>query len=148
AEATGETRWRSAPEADLRAHLAAAPRAVIERVLTPREIESLDYGYRERIWDMHLPHIRALPDVLPGLFADAARRAREAGFDGVELHYAHAYTMASFLSRLNTRDDGYGRTREGRLRLPLEVLAAVRARAGDAYTIGIRYLGDDVVEGG
>ena len=48
--------------------------------------------------------------VLPGHFAAAARRAREAGFDCVELHFAHAYTMASFLSRLNTRDDGYGGT--------------------------------------
>ena len=50
-----------------------------------------------------------------------------AGFDGVELHYAHAYTMASFLSALNTRDDGYGGPREHRVRLPLEVIAAVRA---------------------
>jgi len=148
ADATGDARWRSAPEADVRAHLASAPRPVIERALTPRELESLDYGYRERIWDTHLPHIQALPGVLPGLFADAGRRARAAGFDGVELHYAHAYTMASFLSRLNTRDDGYGVTREGRVRLPLEVLAAVRARVGDDYTVGIRYLGEDVVEGG
>jgi hypothetical protein len=147
-EATGEGRWREAAETDVRAHLAAAPRAVIERVLAPRELESLDYGYRERIWDTHLPHIRALPEVLPSLFAEAGRRAREAGFDGIELHYAHAYTMASFLSRLNTRDDGYGRTREGRIRLPLEVLRAVRARVGDAYTVGVRYLGDEVVEGG
>jgi 2,4-dienoyl-CoA reductase-like NADH-dependent reductase (Old Yellow Enzyme family) len=148
ADATDDAQWRSAAEADVRAHLAAAPRAVIERVLTARELESLDYGYRERIWDTHLPHIRALPEVLPGLFAEAGRRAREAGFDGIELHYAHAYTMASFLSRLNTRDDGYGRTRDGRVRLPLEVLRAVRARVGDDYTVGIRYLGDDVVEGG
>jgi 2,4-dienoyl-CoA reductase-like NADH-dependent reductase (Old Yellow Enzyme family) len=132
----------------VRAHLAAAARPLVERVLTPRERESLDYGHRERVWDTHLPHIRALPDVLPGLFAEAGRRAREAGFDGVELHYAHAYTMASFLSRLNTRDDGYGGTRERRVRLPLEVLRAVRARVGDDYTVGIRYLGDDVVEGG
>jgi 2,4-dienoyl-CoA reductase-like NADH-dependent reductase (Old Yellow Enzyme family) len=56
--------------------------------------------------------------------------------------------MASFLSRLNTRDDDYGRTREGRVRLPLDVLRAVRTRVGDDYTVGIRYLGDDVVEGG
>ena len=129
AVATGDDRWCAAPEADVRAHLSAAPRAVVEATLAPRELESLDYGYRERIRDTHLPHIRALPDVLPGLFADAGRRARDAGFDGVELHYAHAYTMASFLSRLNTRDDGYGGTREGRVRLPVEVLSAVRARA-------------------
>ena len=42
--------------------------------------------------------------------------AREAGFDGVELHYAHAYTMSSFLSRLNDRHDGYGGPREHRVR--------------------------------
>ena len=57
--------------------------------------------------DLELPHIRGLPAVLPGLFADAAGRAQAAGFDGVELHYAHAYTLASFLSRTNTRTDGY-----------------------------------------
>ena len=148
ANAAGDGRWRMATEAEVRAHLASAPRALIERVLAPREIESLDYGYRERIWDTHLPHIRALPEVLPSLFAEAGRRAREAGFDGIELHYAHAYTMASFLSRLNTRDDGYGRTREGRVRLPLDVLRAVRAQVGETYTVGIRDLGDDVVEGG
>ena len=148
AASTGDTRWRTASEPDVRAFLAAAPRAVVESTLAARDLESLDYGYRERIWDTHLPHIRSLPEVLPELFAAAARRAREAGFDGVELHYAHAYTMASFLSRLNTRDDGYGVTREGRVRLPLEVLAAVRARVGADYTVGIRFLGDDVVAGG
>ena len=148
AAVTGDPGWRSAPEPDVRAYLAAAPRAVIDSTLSPRALESLDVGYRERIWDTHLPHIRALPAVLPGLFADAARRSREAGFDGVELHYAHAYTMASFLSRLNTRADGYGGSREGRVRLPLEVLAAARAAVGADYTIGIRYLGDDVVAGG
>ena len=148
ATSTGDARWIAAEERELRTFLAAAPRPLIEAALTARDLESLDYGYRERIWDTDLPHIRALPVVLPGLFADAARRARAAGFDGVELHYAHAYTMASFLSRLNIRDDGYGRTREGRVRLPLEVLAAVRARVGAEYAVGIRYLGDDVVAGG
>jgi 2,4-dienoyl-CoA reductase-like NADH-dependent reductase (Old Yellow Enzyme family) len=144
----GDRRWLEAPEADVRRHLAAADRPVVEAALDARELESLDYGYRERVWDLHLPHIRELPRVLPGLFAEAGRRAREAGFDGVELHYAHAYTMASFLSRLNTRDDGYGGARPDRARLPLEVLAAVRARVGADYPVGIRYLGDDVVAGG
>jgi 2,4-dienoyl-CoA reductase-like NADH-dependent reductase (Old Yellow Enzyme family) len=151
AAAAGEPAWLEVPEAAIRAHLleaSARDRGLIDAVLTAREREALDYGYRERVTDTDLPWIRALPGALPGLFADAARRAREAGFDGVELHYAHAYTMASFLSRLNTRDDGYGGPREHRVRLPLEVLAAVRAGVGHDYVVGIRYLGDDVVEGG
>jgi 2,4-dienoyl-CoA reductase-like NADH-dependent reductase (Old Yellow Enzyme family) len=143
-----DRRWRDASDSHVREFLRTADRVTIETVLNDRELEALDFGYRERIWDVHLPHIRELPRVLPGLFADAARRAMEAGFDGVELHYAHAYTMASFLSRLNTRADGYGGPREHRVRLPLEVLAAVRERVGDDYVVGIRYLGDDVVEGG
>jgi 2,4-dienoyl-CoA reductase-like NADH-dependent reductase (Old Yellow Enzyme family) len=148
AHALSEEQWLAAPEAEVRARLGSADRALLEMVLTSRELEALDYGYRERVWDTDLAWIRELPRVLPGLFADAASRARDAGFDGVELHYAHAYTMASFLSRLNTRDDGYGRTLEGRVRLPLEVLRAVRSRVGDDYVVGIRYLGDEVVAGG
>ena len=88
-----------------------------------------------------MPHLlwkRRLPD----LFAQAARRAREAGFDGVELHYAHAYTMASFLSRLNDRADGYGGTRGNRVRLPLEVFRRVREVAGGDFPIGCRFLAD------
>jgi 2,4-dienoyl-CoA reductase-like NADH-dependent reductase (Old Yellow Enzyme family) len=151
AEALGDDRWRepaAAPEAEVRARLAAADRPLVETVLDDREREALDYGYRERVWDTHLPPVAELPRVLPELFAEAARRAREAGFDGVELHYAHAYTMASFLSRLNTRGDGYGGAREHRVRLPLEVLDAVRRRVGRDHVVGIRYLGDDVVAGG
>jgi 2,4-dienoyl-CoA reductase-like NADH-dependent reductase (Old Yellow Enzyme family) len=143
-----DARWREAEEDEVRDCLLAADRVTLETVLTDRELEALDFGYRERIWDMHLPHIKELPHVLPPLFAEAARRAHDAGFDGVELHYAHAYTMASFLSRLNSRPDGYGGTRENRVRLPLEVLAAVRNRVGADYVVGIRYLGDEVVTGG
>ncbi len=117
-------------------------------VLTPAEMEALRFGYRERVTDMELPHIRELPRVLPGLFADAAARAKDAGFDGVELHYAHAYTMASFLSRTNTRDDGYGGTRENRLRLPLEVFAEVRRRVGADFAVGCRFLADECIPGG
>jgi dimethylglycine catabolism A len=148
AAADGDDGWLVAPEAAVREHLATAPRTLVESALSPRELEALDYGYRERVWDMDLPHIQTLPQVLPGLFAEAARRARDAGFDGVELHYAHAYTMASFLSRLNVRDDGYGGTRAHRVRLPLEVLRAVRARVGEDFVTGIRYLGDEVIAGG
>jgi 2,4-dienoyl-CoA reductase-like NADH-dependent reductase (Old Yellow Enzyme family) len=151
AAAAGNDDWLTAPEPALRRRLLdalAAEPSLVDAVLTPRQREALDYGYRERVSDTHLPWVRELPRTLPGLFAAAAARARAAGFDGVELHYAHAYTMASFLSRLNTRDDGYGGPREHRVRLPLEVLAAARARVGTDYVVGVRYLGDDVVEGG
>jgi 2,4-dienoyl-CoA reductase-like NADH-dependent reductase (Old Yellow Enzyme family) len=135
-------------DAAVRAALAALPHADLLALLAPREREDLELGYRERVDDLHLPHVAELPRTLPGLFADAAERAREAGFDGVELHFAHAYTMASFLSRTNRRDDGYGITLEGRARLPLEVVAAVRARVGADYPLGCRYLSDEVIEGG
>ena len=117
-------------------------------VLSEREREDLEMGYREQVTDTHLPHIAALPEVLPGLFADAAQNAETAGFDGVELHFAHAYTMASFLSAKNDRDDGYGGSREARARLPLEVFRAVRERVSSELAVGCRFLGDEVIEGG
>jgi 2,4-dienoyl-CoA reductase-like NADH-dependent reductase (Old Yellow Enzyme family) len=120
----------------------------LAQVLSPRENEALRFGYRERVTDTDLPHIRCLPSVLPGVFAAAAARAEAAGFDGVELHYAHAYTMASFLSALNTRTDGYGITRENRIRLPLETFRAVRAAVGDSFVVGCRYLADECIDGG
>ena len=61
-------------------------------------------------------------------FTDAARRADEAGFDMIELYFAHGYLMASFLSPLtNHREDEYGGALENRLRYPLEIIDAVRA---------------------
>jgi 2,4-dienoyl-CoA reductase-like NADH-dependent reductase (Old Yellow Enzyme family) len=116
--------------------------------LSARELESLRQGFRERVTDVDIAAVRELPATLPDVFAAAAARARSAGFDGVELHYAHAYTMASFLSALNTRDDGYGGTREQRIRLPLEVLAAVRTRVGPAFPVGCRMLAEDCIESG
>jgi len=132
----------------VRQRLMELPEGALGGVLSARELESLRMGARERVTDTHLKHIRELPRVLPDLFAAAARRAREAGFDGVELHYAHAYTMASFLSALNARDDGYGQTLAGRMRLPLEVFRRVRAEVGHDYVVGCRYLADECMRGG
>ena len=148
AEATSDDCFLEASEPDIRAYLSSAPDDLLDKVLNERELESLRYGYRERVMDMHLPHVRALPKVLPEIFAAAGLRAREAGFDGVELHFAHAYTMASFLSAKNNRPDGYGGAKENRVRLPLEVYAAVRNRVGTDYTVGVRFLGDEAIEGG
>jgi len=148
AEATADSGWLNAGDAKVREFLNNAPNALLERILDERELESLNFGYREHVTDMHLPHVRELPRVLPDMFAEAARRAREAGFDGVELHYAHAYTMAGFLSALNNRDDGYGGPRENRIRLPLEVFQAVRQKMGRDYVVGVRFLADEVIAGG
>jgi 2,4-dienoyl-CoA reductase-like NADH-dependent reductase (Old Yellow Enzyme family) len=141
----------NAPDADnelVRRRLAALGDAELEQVLSPRELESLRQGFRERVTDLHLDAIRDLPKTLPEVFASAAARAREAGFDGVELHYAHAYTMASFLSALNTRGDGYGGSPQMRMRLPLEVYSAVRSRVGADFTVGCRMLAEDCIESG
>ncbi|MGQ0762911.1 MAG: oxidoreductase [Acidobacteriota bacterium] len=148
AELTSDPRYLSGDETRPREFLKHASDEVLEHVLDERELESLRFGYRERVTDTHLPQINELPQVLPGIFADAAGRAREAGFDGVELHYAHAYTMAGFLSALNDRADGYGGERENRARLPLEVYRAVRERVGSDYVVGVRFLVDEVIAGG
>ncbi len=118
------------------------------QVLDPRDRQSLEFGARESVNDLHLAHIRSLPQELPSLFSQAARRSRDAGFDGVELHYAHAYTMASFLSTTNQRTDGYGGSREARVRLPLEVYHAVRSEVGSDYAVGCRFLAEECIDGG
>jgi 2,4-dienoyl-CoA reductase-like NADH-dependent reductase (Old Yellow Enzyme family) len=148
AKVTGDESWLASDEDRIRAFLKDATEEVLTGVLDERELESLRRGYRERVTDTHLPHIAELPQTLPNIFAEAAARARAAGFDGVELHYAHAYTMAGFLSALNTRRDGYGGAREQRVRLPLEVYRAVRERVGNDYVVGVRFLGDEVIAGG
>ncbi len=148
ADLANESHWLDASESNVRSFLAQAPDEVVDQVLNARELEALRFGYRENVNDVHLAHVRDLPNVLPQIFSEAAGRARDAGFDGVELHYAHAYTMAGFLSALNTRDDGYGGARENRVRLPLEVFRMVREEVGNDYVVGVRFLGDEVIEGG
>ncbi len=77
---------------------------------------------------------------LVGWFADAADRARRAGFDGVEIHGAHGYLLSSFLSPAsNTRGDEYGGgTVENRARLLCEVIRAVKARVGGDLAVWVR----------
>ena len=146
--ATNEDKWLTIPEGAAREFLKTTTDDILDAVLDEKELEALRFGYREGVTDTHLPHIQQLPQELPAIFAAAAQRAKNAGFDGVELHYAHAYTMAGFLSAQNDRTDGYGGSRENRIRLPLDVYRAVRQRVGLDYTVGVRFLADEVIDGG
>jgi 2,4-dienoyl-CoA reductase (NADPH2) len=78
-------------------------------------------------------------------FADAAERARKAGFDGVEVHGAHSYLVATFFSRIwNKRDDRYGcQNLESRSRFAVDVLKAIRARVGPDFVVGMRVNGGE-----
>jgi 2,4-dienoyl-CoA reductase-like NADH-dependent reductase (Old Yellow Enzyme family) len=82
-------------------------------------------------------------------FAQAAWRVREAGFDAVEVHGAHGYLLNQFYSPLtNHRADGYGGSREARLRFPLEVVRAVRESVGPEYPVLYRLGAADGLPGG
>jgi NAD(H)-dependent 7beta-hydroxy-3-oxo-delta4-cholenoic acid oxidoreductase len=87
---------------------------------------------------------------MTGQFGDAARRAREAGCDGIELHAAHArLLLGSSISALcNRRTDAYGGSIEGRLRLLIEVIEHIRQKVGRDFPIMIRISGDELVPGG
>ena len=82
-------------------------------------------------------------------FSAAARRAKEAGFDAVEIHSAHGYLLNQFYSPLtNKRTDAYGGSLENRRRIHREVLRAVREAVGESYPVFLRLGASDYQEGG
>jgi 2,4-dienoyl-CoA reductase-like NADH-dependent reductase (Old Yellow Enzyme family) len=101
-------------------------------------------GWRQRVEDFTAEDIAQVPKN----HAAAARRALEAGFDFLELHCAHAYCLASFLSRVNKRSDQYGGNLRNRMRLPIEVFQACREVVGENYPLGVRINGEDFVVNG
>lgn len=82
-------------------------------------------------------------------YAQAARRSVDAGFDMIEIHGAHGYIVNQFLSPFtNRRADDYGGSFEKRMRLPLEIVSAVRAAAGEDFPLAYRMSADEKVDGG
>lgn len=83
-------------------------------------------------------------------FTKAAIRAKQAGFDGVEIHSAHGYLLNQFYSPLtNKRTDEYGaQTLNGRLKLHIEIIKSIRKEVGNNYPIAIRLGACDYIEGG
>lgn len=86
---------------------------------------------------------------LVAAFADAAGRAKSAGFDGVQIHAAHGYLLSQFLSPIyNRRSDGYGGSIENRARIHVEVIHAVRKAVGKDYPVLIKMNCADFAENG
>ncbi|HZD40019.1 MAG TPA: NADH:flavin oxidoreductase, partial [Terriglobales bacterium] len=101
-------------------------------------------GWRQKVADFKPADL----PVIVQQHSDAARRAVSAGFDFIEIHMAHAYTLASFLSRSNGRTDSYGGKLGNRMRLPAEVYESVRAAVGSDFPLGIRINGEDFTASG
>ena len=96
-------------------------------------------GWRQKVTDFKPEHL----PVIVEQHVDGAKRAIAAGFDFIELHMAHAYTLSSFLSLANQRTDEYGGPLKNRMKLPIQVYEAVRQEVGDSYPLGVRINGED-----
>ncbi len=97
------------------------------------------------------PEAMSLDDIkhVVKMFAEAALRAKEAGFDGVEIHGCHGYLINQFLSPYyNIRTDNYGGTREKRSKIVLDIYNKIRETVGDNYPIFIKVQSSDGYHGG
>lgn len=102
-------------------------------------------GYQDTPCEMTTAQVRELVNA----FADAASRAKEAGFDGIQLHGAHGYLINQFLSPLcNRRTDEYGGSSANRMRFLEEVYLAARSAVGEDYPVTIKLTAADHLEGG
>ena len=111
--------------------------------VAPSAIESPQYS--------SVPEELSLRDIddLIAAFGAGARRAKEWGFDAVQLHAAHGYLINQFLSSLtNRRTDAYGGNLENRMRFMLDVLRSVRSAVGPAYPVLVKLNGSDFISGG
>ncbi len=126
-------------------------------------ITAADVARGDKVWDIVgptsepmaegyiAPKALSVADLkqLAGHWADAAKRAVEAGFEFIEIHNAHGYLIHQFLSPLsNKRNDAYGGDLQGRTRFPLEVVEAVRAAVPKGMPVFLRVSAVDGVDGG
>lgn len=102
-------------------------------------------------WCRDLPREMTKADIkrVIGDFGSCARRVKEAGFDGIELHAGHGYLLAEFLSPyVNKRTDEYGGCLDNRVRIIKDVLEAIRANVGDDFPVTVRFSADEDMPGG
>lgn len=101
-------------------------------------------GWKQKVEELTLEDIKQVRED----FVQAAVRAKKVGFDAIELHVAHSYTLSSFISLLNKRTDEYGGSPKGRSRIVTEIIEMCREKLGDDYCIGARISGEEFVMGG
>jgi 2,4-dienoyl-CoA reductase-like NADH-dependent reductase (Old Yellow Enzyme family) len=110
--------------------------------MAPSAVEGIAEGMRK---EMTIEDIHKVIEA----FAMAARRAKIAGFDGVQIHGAHGYLLSEFISpKFNHRTDEYGGSIENRARLPLAVLQAIREAVGADYPVLIKLNCKEFVDDG
>jgi 2,4-dienoyl-CoA reductase-like NADH-dependent reductase (Old Yellow Enzyme family)/thioredoxin reductase len=113
------------------------------KAIAPSPIRSLVFGLTPR------EMTRGEVQELIAAFGAAAFRARQAGFDAVEVHGAHGYLLTQFLSALsNQRTDEYGGDLSNRSRFIREVLQEVRRRVGDEFPVSLRLSAEEFIKGG
>jgi 2,4-dienoyl-CoA reductase-like NADH-dependent reductase (Old Yellow Enzyme family)/thioredoxin reductase len=98
-----------------------------------------------------IPHAMDIDEIKRTVeaYGGAARRVKEAGYDGIEIQGMYGMLQASFLTPLlNHRDDEYGGSLENRMRFLLECIDAIRDNVGSDFVVGIRFSGDEFTEGG
>ena len=138
----GEDRFIDGHRELLKQMRAVSPSRIVPQIIHFLKISRS--GWRQKVMDLARDELRAIVR----MYADSALRARTAGYDGVELHMAHAYTMSSFLSLRNRREDEYGGSLENRLRLPGEVITAVRKSVGNEFPVGVRFDAEECIVDG
>lgn len=116
---------------------------VVDEVVAPSPVPCEAMGGEPR--ELSIEEIHELI----GCYARAARRAREAGFDAVEVHGAHGYLIHQFLSPYsNKREDDYGGDAVGRARFAREIVREIKREAGGDFPVIFRLSAEDLVEGG
>ena len=124
------------------AGLFANPELTGQQPMAPSRVEGFTQTAGE---EMTVEDIRAIVES----FREAARRAKEANFDAVEIHAAHGYLLSQFLSpAFNQRTDAYGGTVENRTRLLLDILRALRTQLGPQFPILVKLNSEDFLDGG
>jgi len=122
--------------------LRANPKLIDGTPLAPTAMEGLNEVVAQ---EMTLEDINATVEA----FGNAGERAREAGFDGAQIHAAHSYLLSQFLSpAFNHRTDAYGGSIGNRARIILEVMEAIRKRVGKDYPLLIKINSRDFLKGG